>query len=53
MAQLSDVKDGWWVAADRGQDTDLTVDSRHVPVAGLALARVTNLPSRVMRLRQP
>jgi hypothetical protein len=50
--QLCEVKDGWWVAAGRGQDADLTVDSRHVPVAGLALVRVTDLPSPVLRLHQ-
>jgi hypothetical protein len=43
--------DGRWVAAGRGQEADLTLDSRHVPVAGLALVRVTDLPAPVMRPR--
>ena len=42
--QLYQVLDGWWVAAGRGADADLTLDSRHVPLAGLALVRVTDLP---------
>jgi hypothetical protein len=50
--QLCEVAEGWWVAAGRGQDADLTVDSRHVPAAGLALVRVTDLPSPVPRLHQ-
>ena len=41
--QLHEVQDGWWVAAGRGPDADLTLESRHVPLAGLRLARVTNL----------
>ena len=50
--QLCEVKDGWWVAAGQGQDADLTLDSQHVPVAGLALVRVTDLPAPVLRLHQ-
>ena len=41
--QLYEVQDGWWVAAGRGPDADLTLDSRHVPLAGLRLVRVTTL----------
>jgi hypothetical protein len=47
--QLCAVQDGWWVAAGRGPDADLTLDSRHVPVAGLALVRVTDLPATALR----
>jgi hypothetical protein len=47
--QLYEVKDGWWVAAGRGPDADLTLESRHVPVAGLALVRVTDLPAPTLR----
>jgi hypothetical protein len=42
--QLCHVQAGWWVAVGRGADADLTLDSRHVPLAGLALVRVTGLP---------
>jgi hypothetical protein len=48
--QLCQVQDGWWVAVGRGADADLTLDSRHVPLAGLALACVTNLPLPEPRL---
>ena len=48
--QLWAMTDGWWVAAGRGQEADLTLDSRHVPAAGLALVRVTDLPAPVPRL---
>jgi hypothetical protein len=41
--QLYEVLDGWWVAVGRGADADLTLDSRHVPLPGLALVRVTDL----------
>jgi len=42
--QLFEVQDGWWVAAGRGPNADLTLASRSVPLAGLALARVTDQP---------
>lgn len=42
--QLFEVQDGWWVAAGRGPDADLTLASRYVPLAGLALARITDQP---------
>ncbi len=48
--QLCEVRDGWWVAVGRGADADLTLDSRHVPLAGLALVRVTDLPMPELRL---
>jgi hypothetical protein len=48
--QVYEVKDGWWVAVGRGPDADLTLDSRHVPLAGLALVRVTDLPMPGLRL---
>ena len=48
--QLCHVQDGWWVAVGRGADADLTLDSRHVPLAGLALVRVTDLPAPEPRL---
>jgi hypothetical protein len=48
--QIYEVKDGWWVAVGRGPDADLTLDSRHVPLAGLALVRVTDLPAPGLRL---
>ena len=48
--QLCHVQDGWWVAVGRGADADLTLDSRHVPLAGLALVRVTDLPVPEPRL---
>jgi hypothetical protein len=42
--QRCGVLDGWWwVAVGRGADADLTLDSRHVPLPGLALVRVTDL----------
>jgi hypothetical protein len=41
--QRCEVLDGWWVAVGRGADADLTLDSRHVPLPGLALVRVTDL----------
>ena len=47
--QLCEMSEGRWVAAGRGQDADLTLESRHVPVAGLALIRVTDLPAPVLR----
>jgi hypothetical protein len=47
--QLYEVPDGWWVAVGRAADADLTLDSRHVPLAGLALARVTDLPMPELR----
>ncbi len=47
--QLYEVLDGWWVAVGRGADADLTLDSRHVPLAGLALFRVTDLPMPELR----
>ncbi len=37
---------GW---KGRGADADLTLDSRHVPLAGLALVRVTDLPRPELR----
>jgi hypothetical protein len=48
--QLYEVQDGWWVAVGRGADADLTLDSRHVPLAGLALVSVTDLPMPELRL---
>src|SRR6266851_4932858 len=48
--QVYQVKDGWWVAVSRGADADLTLDSRHVPLAGLALVKVTDLPAPGLRL---
>lgn len=48
--QLYVMQDGWWVTAGRGADADLTLDSRHVPLAGLALVRVTDLPMPELRL---
>ncbi|HEY3036912.1 MAG TPA: hypothetical protein VGJ54_19920, partial [Streptosporangiaceae bacterium] len=48
--QLCHVWDGWWVAVGRGADADLTLDSRHVPLAGLALVCVTDLPMPEPRL---
>ncbi len=42
--QLCQVQDDWWVAVGRGADADLTLDSRHVPLAGLTLVSVTDLP---------
>lgn len=50
--QLCEMSEGWWVAAGRGQDADLTLDSRHVPAARLALVRVTDLPAPVLRPHQ-
>ena len=48
--QLYEVQDGWWVAVGRGAAADLTLDSRHVLLAGLALARATDLPMPGQRL---
>lgn len=48
--QLCHVQDDWWVAVGRGADADLTLDSRHVPLAGLALVSVTDLPLPEPRL---
>jgi hypothetical protein len=47
--KLYEVQDGWWVAVGRGADADLTLDSRHVPLAGLALVCVTDLPMPELR----
>lgn len=47
--QLCRVQDGWWVAAGRGSGADLALDSRHVPLAGLALVCVTDLPVPALR----
>ena len=41
--RLCEVLDGRWVAVGRCADTDLTLDSRGVPLAGLTLVRVTDL----------
>jgi hypothetical protein len=52
--QLWPMTAGCWVAAGRGEKADLTLDSRHVPVAGLALVRVTDLTAPApMRLKRP
>jgi len=48
--QVYEVTNGWWVAVGRGPDADLTLDSRPVPLAGLALVRVTDLPMPGLRL---
>jgi hypothetical protein len=48
--QLCQVQDGWWVAVGRGADADLTLSSRHVPLAGLALVCITDLPLPEPRL---
>ncbi|HEY6478631.1 MAG TPA: hypothetical protein VIZ00_01290 [Streptosporangiaceae bacterium] len=50
--QLCEVREGRWVAAGRTGETGLTLDSRGVPLAGLALAQVTDLPVPEPRLRQ-
>jgi hypothetical protein len=49
--QLCQVREGLWMAVGPAADADLTLDSRHVPLAGLALARVTDLPVPEPRLR--
>jgi hypothetical protein len=48
--QLCEVQYRWWVAVGRGADADLTLESRRVPLAGLALVRVTDLPVPELRL---
>lgn len=48
--QLCQVQDGWWVAVGRVAGADLTLDGRHVPLAGLALVCVTGLPWPESRL---
>jgi len=48
--QLCEVREGWWVAVGRAAEAGLTLDSRGVPLAGLRLARVTDLPVPKPRL---